>query len=304
MRRLKNSLIKLLFRIIRALAYRHDLPASQFRKGMEFLTSFLGIPKNIQFTPITIGNLNAEWFIPNVINSPAVILYLHGGGYSMGSINSHRSLASRIALNAQAKLLIIDYRLSPEFVFPAPVEDALTAYNFLIFSGVNTQNIILCGDSAGGGLSLALALKLRDSNIPLPAGIVCMSPWIDLEASHHLRKDKAAQDPFIDILSIDIWGKKYAGHDIRNPLAAPIYADLTGLSPILIQVGTDEVLFHDSQMLAINCERDNVPYSLQVYPDMIHVFQMFAGFLTDSDEAIQEIATFITNLMYDKNSVF
>jgi phosphinothricin tripeptide acetyl hydrolase len=260
---------------------------------MEFLTSFLGVPKGIKFSTLKIGQINAEWFIPDSQNASVVILYLHGGGYGMGSINSHRALASRIALEAKAKILIIDYRLTPEFIFPAPVEDALTAYNFLLNSGYNSQNIVITGDSAGGGLSVALALKLKDIGIALPAGIVCMSPWTDLEASHHLRKDKAAQDPFIDILSIDIWGKLYAGHDIRNPLAAPIYADLTGLPPILIQVGTNEVLYHDSEVLAMNCNRDNVPCIFQIYPDMIHVFQMFAGFLPDSDKAIRAIALFI-----------
>jgi acetyl esterase/lipase len=293
--RIKNFFIKLFFRTVRFIAYRHDLPASQFRKGMEFFTSFLVKPRGMQYEKFKIGAMESEWFTPKEISNSNVILYLHGGGYGMGSINSHRTIASGIAKKLKSKLLIINYRLAPEHVFPAPVEDAYVAYSYLLEKEYQPSQIVVMGDSAGGGLTVALLLKIKAEGLTQPLCGVCMSPWIDLEASHHLAPGKSEADPFIDLKSIEIWGKRYAGFDLKNPLAAPVYADLTGLCPLLIQVGTDEVLYYDSITLADHCVRDKVPYELQIYKNMIHVFQVFVGFLPEADKAIKNIAIFVRN---------
>lgn len=300
--RIKNFFIKLFFRTVRFIAYRHDLPASQFRKGMEFFTSFLIRPRGMKYESFQIGEIESEWFTPKEISNSNVVLYLHGGGYGMGSINSHRTIASGTAKKLKSKLLIINYRLAPEHVFPAPVEDAHSAYQFLLEKGYDPSQIIIMGDSAGGGLTVALLLKIKAEGLTQPLCGVCMSPWIDLEASHHLAPGKSEADPFIDLKSIEIWGKRYAGFDIKNPMAAPVYADLTGLCPLLIQVGTDEVLYYDSITLADHCKRDKVPHELQIYQNMIHVFQVFVGFLPEADRAIENISIFVRKQSESANS--
>jgi monoterpene epsilon-lactone hydrolase len=292
--RFKNKLVKFFFRVSKPVVYRHNLKAEYYRKGMNFLTSFLGYPKSkATFEPFSLGGMAAEWVTPKENNNDKVFLYLHGGGYGMGSIKSHRSLATRIAIQSGCKMLLIDYRMAPENKFPCAVEDAVKAYNFLRLSGYTANQIIIGGDSAGGGLTVATLVRLRDFGLEMPLAGVCMSPWMDLNGTDPRMEGKQKEDPFIDIKSIQIWGQNYAGHDLCNPLASPKYADLTGLCPLLIQVGTSESLYYDSVALRDHCKRDGVEYIYEEYPDMIHVFQTFGGFLEEADTAIFRVAEFI-----------
>lgn len=293
--RFKNKLVKFFFRVTKYLIFHHDYQAEHYRKGMEWFTSFLGYPKNrMEYLPFDIEGLPAEFAIPNTLTNTRVMLYLHGGGYAMGSIKSHRAMVTRIALAMGSKVLSIDYRLAPENTFPAAVEDAVKAYNYLRSEGYAAKEIIIAGDSAGGGLTVCTLLRLKEIGVDLPLAGVCLSPWMDLEGSDPRIKEKQAEDPFIDLESIQIWGKRYAPNDLYNPLASPKYGNLTGLCPLLIQVGTSEILYFDSLTLKANCERDGVPYVFEEYPEMIHVFQTFGGFLREADEAIQHISTFIS----------
>jgi phosphinothricin tripeptide acetyl hydrolase len=299
--RFKNFLVKLFFRVTKYLIFHHDYQAEHYRKGMEWFTSFLGYPKQrMNYEALNIGGMEAEWAIPDNLKNTRVILYLHGGGYAMGSIKSHRPLVTRIALASGSRVFSINYRLAPENMFPCAVEDAVKAYNFLRLSGVASKDIVIAGDSAGGGLTVATLVRLRDSGLEMPLAGICLSPWMDLEGSDPRMLEKADEDPFIDLESIQIWGKRYAGDERRNPLASPKYADLTGLCPILVQVGTAEILYYDALTLREHCERDGVPCRWEEYPDMIHVFQTFGGFLQEADLAIARMAEFIEQTVEQK----
>ncbi len=300
---IKTWLVKLFFRITKMWLYRADLPAYQFRKGMEFFTSFLKTPKGVKMKAFGLGYMNAEWFTPDNLTNDNVILYLHGGGYGMGSISSHRALAARIAIGSGSKLLIIDYRLAPEHKFPAAVEDAYTAYTFLLEKGYPPGNVIIMGDSAGGGLTLATILKCKMMGTPLPGAAVCMSPWVDLAASDTRMLEKSKEDVFIDFESLRIWGKKYADGHLQDPLASPIYGDFTGFPPLLIQVGTAEILYYDSLNLAEKASESGVDVTFEEYKDMLHVFQTFAGFLPQSDIALNNIFKFITEKVKSSDKV-
>lgn len=291
--RFKNKLVKFFFKITKSAIYRHDLKAEQYRKGMNFFTSFLGYPKSkATYESFTIDRMPAEWIVPKENANGNVFLYLHGGGYGMGSIKSHRAIATRIGIQSGCKMLLIEYRMAPEHKFPCAVEDAVKAYNYLRHSGYAAHQIFIGGDSAGGGLTVATLLRIKEFGLEMPAAGICMSPWIDLSGKNPLMEQKQKDDPFIDIKSIQIWGQNYAGHDLENPLASPKYASLKGLCPLIIQVGTAEVLYYDSVALRDLCERDGVEYIYEEYPEMVHVFQTFGGFLDEADRAIAHIAEF------------
>ncbi|MEM3594045.1 MAG: alpha/beta hydrolase [Candidatus Jordarchaeaceae archaeon] len=210
------------------------------RNGLEQLASLQKIPKDVRCEPVNAGGVPAEWITtPGVINQH-VILYLHGGGYVSGSIRTHRDLAARISRVSNSRVLIIDYRLAPENPFPAAVEDAVAAYRWLIFTErIIPNNLIIAGDSAGGGLTIATLVWLRDEEVALPAAAICLSPWLDLACTGESMKSKAKSDPFITPEACKFMAEKYLnGADPYNPLASPLYANLHGLPPIFIIVGT------------------------------------------------------------------
>ncbi len=247
--------------------------------------------------PVNVNGVPAEWLTPPQVDNGRIILYLHGGYFMMGSINSHRNLAGNIAIFAKARTLIIDYRLAPEHPFPAGLEDALTAYNWLLAQGISADHIYLAGDSAGGGLVISILLALRDRNAPLPAGGVCLSPYTDLTLGGDSWKTNAKKE----LLVTELMAKKsvtlYLGdHDTRDPLASPLFGDLHGLPPLLIQVGGDEVLLSHSTSLAVNAKNAGVDVKLEVWPGMFHVFQYTASMLPEGRWAIEKIAAFIQSV--------
>jgi acetyl esterase/lipase len=223
-----------------------------------------------------------------------VIYYLHGGGYVLGSINTHREMVSRLSRAASARVLILDYRLAPENPFPAAVDDSTAAYRWLLSVGVDPARLVIAGDSAGGGLTVATLVALRDAGESLPRAGICLSPWVDLECVGECMVTKAERDP---VLTRDIslmLAKAYLGDtDPRTPLASPIYADLTGLPPLLIQIGTAEVLFDDATRLADRARAAGVDVILEPWDDMIHVWHMFAAILPEGQQAIDRIGEFI-----------
>jgi len=240
-----------------------------------------------------VPGIPAEWLIPDGAASDRVLLYLHGGGYVIGNINSHRGLVSQIAAAAGCRALIIDYRLAPEHKFPAAVEDAAAAYRWLLAQGYKPENIAIAGDSAGGGLTVATLVSLRDSGDTLPAAALTLSPWVDLEVIGESCRTVGWRDPMVSAGILKKYTRMYmGGKDPRDPLASPIYADLTGLPPLLIHVGTCEVLLDDARRLAAKAEKDGVAVELDVCDGMFHVFQFFSPVVPESKDAIQRLGRF------------
>lgn len=271
-----------------------DLSIEEQRAQMEVGLTQFQLQTDVRCDPVDAGGVPAEWITTPGVVAERVIYYLHGGGYVMGSINTHREMVSRLSRAASARVLIIDYRLAPENPFPAAVDDSLAAYRWLLSVGVDPARLVIAGDSAGGGLTVATLISLRDAGESLPQAGICLSPWVDLECVGECMVTRAERDP---VLSRDIslmLAKAYLGDtDPRTPLASPIYADLTGLPPLLIQVGTAEVLFDDATRLADHARAAGVDVILEPWDDMIHVWHMFAAILPEGQQAIDRIGEFI-----------
>src|SRR5208283_3986184 len=212
----------------------------QRRAGMERISE--RVPADVICEKVNAGGVDAEWIAAPRANADRVILYLHGGGYVIGSINTHRAMVSRIARASNARALALDYRLAPEHPFPAAVEDATAAYRWLLAQGYKPGKIVISGDSAGGGLVLATLLALRDAQTPLPAAAVPISAWSDMEGTGASMKTRASKDPMVANGSLLDMAKVYVGNaDRRNPLASPLHGDYRGLPPMLMQVGDAEI---------------------------------------------------------------
>ncbi len=249
---------------------------------------------DIRSEPVVANGVGAEWISAPGAAADRAVLYLHGGGYIMGSLNTHRDLMGRISRAAQARVLGLDYRLAPEHPFPAAVDDTVAGYRFLLDQGPPPTQLAIAGDSAGGALSLAALVAGRDAGLPMPAAVVCLSPFLDLEGTGESIKTRADVDPIATPEVIDVWAKAYlGGADPRTPLANPLYADLHGLPPLLIQVGDHEVLLDDSTRLAQRAQAAGVQVKLEVWPEMIHRFQSYAGVLPEGQQAVEDIGTFI-----------
>ena len=236
----------------------------------------------------------AELVSSGEASSGRAILYLHGGGYVIGSPATHRELARRLSVAADADVLSIDYRLAPENPFPAAVEDAVSAYRWLVGQGCDPAGVAIAGDSAGGGLTVATLVSLRDQGLPLPACGVCLSPWVDMEGIGDSMTSRAALDPMVQREGLVAMAETYlGGADSRTPLAAPLYADLHGLPPLLIQVGTSETLYDDATRLSTRAEAAGVETCFESWDEMIHVWHLFAPMLDDGQRAIERIGEFV-----------
>jgi acetyl esterase/lipase len=268
----------------------------EMRAGSEATLEQVGVmPEGVTITDLTVANDRAAIWIdgPGAVTD-AVVLFLHGGGYIMNSIRSHAKLAAGIGVAAGCRVLSLDYRMAPENPFPAAVDDALAAYRWLLDQGFSASRIAIAGDSAGGGLAVATALAAREAGLAQPAALVTMSPWTDLEGVGATMTSHAELDLMIDGTSMVNVALMYvAGADVRNPLIAPIYGDLTGLAPLYIQVGGHEVLLDDSTRLAVRAAHHGVDVRLDVFPEMQHVFQSALGMLPESDDAIRRIGNYL-----------
>jgi len=241
------------------------------------------------------GGVPAEWITAPGAQQEKVIYYLHGGGYTMGSISTHREVVSRLSRAAKARALLIDYRLAPENRFPAALEDAKAGYRWLLSTGLKPNNLVIAGESAGGGLTVATLMELRDLQIPLPAAAICMSPWVDMEGLGKSMVTKSGIDPIVRQNDLKMNAKAYLGDaDRRVPLVAPIYGNLKGLPPLLIQVGTAEILFDDATRLAERARLDGVDVVFEPWEEMIHMWHMFP-MLPEGNQAIERIAEFMRN---------
>jgi acetyl esterase/lipase len=252
------------------------------------------VDADIRREVVSADGVEAEWVSAPDAEAGRAVLYLHGGGYVIGSINTHRSLAARLARASRARVLVIDYRLAPEHPHPVAVDDSVTAYRWMLAQGLKPARIVVAGDSAGGGLTLATLVAIRDAKVPLPAAGACLSPWVDLEGIGESMTTKADVDPIVQKAGIEQMAAAYlGGKDPRTPLAAPLYADLTGLPPLLIQVGTAETLLDDASRLAERARKAGVAVSYEPSEDMIHVWHLFASMLDEGRQAIDRIGEFV-----------
>jgi acetyl esterase/lipase len=244
---------------------------------------------------LSASGVRARWIAAPNARADHVLMYLHGGGYKMGSLASHHDLMARLSAAARCRVLGVDYRLLPEHRFPAPVDDALAVYHWLLEQGFAPQHLAIAGDSAGGGLTAATLVALRDSGKPLPAAAVMLSAWTDLAADGPSYITRADADPIHQRPMIQALAAQYLGPegDPRDPLASPLYADLAGLPPLLLQVGDRETGLDDSILFAEKARQAGVEVELEVWPQMIHVFQQFAEDLPQAREAIARIGGFL-----------
>ena len=282
------------------------LDVQQERAATEALAARFTAPVHVQCVPVTINGVAGEWVVPATVTpgvtpevTPGVapgriLLYLHGGSYIAGSIRAYRSLVANLATAARARALLIDYRLAPEAPFPAALDDALAAYRGVISNGADTQSLIVAGDSAGGGLAVALLVAARDQGAPLPKAAVCLSPWTDLAATGPSWVANAKADLLNDGAKLRQAARLYlAQHAADTPLASPLYADLHGLPPLLIQVGSAEILLSDATRLAARAQAAGVAVTLEVWPEMQHEWHFAAQWLPESRQAITRIGKFI-----------
>jgi len=259
------------------------------RAGLETLAASSPLPEGTRCDPVHADGVPCEWIAASA-DARGVLLYLHGGGYCLGSINTHRALVARLAGACGLRALAVDYRLAPEYPFPAAIEDATAVYRWLLRQGTAPAEVVVAGDSAGGGLTVATMLALRDAGDPLPAAGVCLSPWVDMEGLGASMTTCAGRDPMVDRDGLLLLASAYlGGADARSPLAAPIHADLRGLPPLLLHVGTAESLLDDAVRLHARARVHGVAVDLETWDDMIHVWHAFAPLLPEAESAIARV---------------
>jgi monoterpene epsilon-lactone hydrolase len=271
---------------------REEQSLAEQRTGFE---QFAGRPveQEVAVGHVVLGGVPALRLEPPDATD-AILLYLHGGGYSIGSARSGAGLATALARRTRAVAYSLDYRLAPEHPFPAALDDGLAAYRALLDDGHEAQRVVVAGDSAGGGLAIAVLLAARDEGLPQPAAVAVMSPWVDLTLAGESLQAKEADDAIFDAADIAEYASRYVGdHDPADPRVSPLLADLGGLPPLLVQVGTNEVLLDDATRLAARAATAHVHVTLEVVARAPHVFQHFAGSLDEADLALDGAGRFL-----------
>jgi monoterpene epsilon-lactone hydrolase len=257
-----------------------DFPA--MRRAYDAFAENDPIPEMSTHSEIDLGGVSSLGLLPKGANGDHVIVWLHGGGFSMGSSRSHKGLASQVAARAKTATILPDYRLAPEHQHPAALEDCVTTYRAVLAEGVKPQHIILAGDSAGGGLAVATALKLKELGVAQPAGLMLLSPWVDLANRGWSHEAKAQRDPFLTSSGLATRAREYLGEGNLSILDA----DMRGLPPTYIQTGEAEILMSDSTALAERLGAAGSPVTLEIWPEMFHIFQARYPMLTQAREAI------------------
>jgi epsilon-lactone hydrolase len=255
-------------------------------------TGLIRLAKGVKSQITTIEYLEAEWLIPDDAPEDQVLLYLHGGGFVTGSNRTHRGMVSHFCKVANIRALLINYRLAPEYPYPAALDDCVMAYRWLLQNGFKAENIIIAGDSAGGNLTLTTMLILRDEGTLLPAAAICISPATDLTGSSESYRINARKDTLLN--GWLKFARMYVGDaDASSPLISPVFADFKGLPPLLIHVGSDEILLDDANRLAERTRTDGVDVTLEIWPEAFHVWHVYVGILPEAQAAINTIGVFI-----------
>lgn len=290
----RSARLARLVEVLREQAPRPEDSLADLRTTFELAAAKLPAPEHVRARPASAGGVPAEWCEPPDAIPGCTVLHLHGGGYVLGSVAMARRSTCMLADAAHARTLSIDYRLAPEHPFPAAVEDAVTAYQWLLENGCEPHRLAIVGESAGGGLALACLVSLRDRGVPLPAAGVAISPWCDLGLTGASLESNAATDPQTQRWLLERMASDYlAGADPRTPLASPLFADLHGLPSLLIQAGGAEVLLDDAVRFARAAEAAGVDVVLECWEDMIHVWHAFAPLLPEGVDAIRRVGEFL-----------
>lgn len=274
-------------------AKRGNMTLAETRESFDTEMARIPLADNVTVESLSFGSVPAEKITPANATPGKVLLYLHGGGHIFGSIKSHRHFVSRLAVATKATAYHIDYRLAPEHPYPAAIEDALTAYRAILDSGIAPADLVVGGESAGGNLAAALLLKLKQDNLPQPAGLYLLSPWLDMTTTAESYEKVGARDPMISREGIVGVALAYLGNQPDNPLASPVRADVSGLPPMLIQVGSEEVLLSDSTTFANNAAMTGIDVSLRVWAGMPHAWPLFHPFLRAGLPAIDEVGAWM-----------
>ena len=296
MKSLSYHIFRALMKLSKA-TYDCDAPLEKQRLLVEKNAGFIKAPENLAVERTTVGGVPGEWLRMPGVDETRVLLHFHGGGYCMGSCTTNRAMVARLAAACGVKAFLPDYRLAPEHAFPAPVEDALAVYRGLLEERIPSKNILISGDSAGGGLALATLVSLRDGKEPLPSAAILFSPWTDLALTGSSLTSRSKADPWLFPRIAEIQARRYCGdNDPRNPLISPLYADLQGLPPLLVQVGEDEILLSDSTRLAESAREAGVDVCLDVWPGMWHVWQCLAPKMPEATRAIEAAGRYARNV--------
>ncbi|MEI7885367.1 MAG: alpha/beta hydrolase [Clostridia bacterium] len=259
------------------------------------------IPIGVEIQPADFPNFYAEWLIPRECKKEQVILYFHGGGFVMGTSKDHRGLVAKFVEKCGVQALTFDYSLAPEHPFPAAINDGVAIYEWLLSSGYQGQNIIIAGDSAGGGIALSTILVLKDKKLALPAAIVVFSPCTDLTCSGESHKTKAKLDPATPQGATETYTSYYIGEsDPSDPYMSPLFGNLVGLPPLMIQVGENETLLDDAVRLAKNAENAGVEVQLHLWEGMFHCFPLMAPMFPEATQAMNEVCQFIQKKLEEK----
>jgi acetyl esterase/lipase len=272
-----------------------DTPIAQLREEVEKGAEFFGkLPPEIEIVPVDAAGVTGEWLRPSSAPKDKAILYFHGGGLVIGSARSHRGIVSKFVKGSGIAALVFDYRLAPEHPFPAALDDSTTMYRHLLALGIAPSNIIFMGDSGGGNLVFTTLLALKEQGQPLPAAAVAMSPWTDLTNSGASYQTNAKVDSLTWRDSQETFSNYYCGkHDPKTPLISPLFGDLTGLPPMLIFAGGDELMRDDSTRFADKAKHDGVNVTLRVGAGMFHCYPACAPIFPEATQAMDEICTFV-----------
>ena len=290
----QNQNMMNLIRKVHGLVEHPDL--TRHRQSQDRIGALLGTEKGVEYTPVTVEDMSCEWVrVTRAHMKKYVILYCHGGGYSTGSTVYARTLTKKLAESTSMDVLAFNYRLAPEHPYPAATDDALKAWNYLMYLGYGARDVIVAGDSAGGNLALSLTLRLKEQGRLLPRGLVLLSPWTDLTKSGKSYESRKEVDPVLDHEYLDRMIENYAGgQELSNPLISPLFGNFKGFPPTYIQVGDNEILLSDATLLHKKLLKENVSAHLDVYKGMWHVFQMSP--IKISYDAMDKNAEFIFDI--------
>lgn len=267
------------------------LPLSKTQRLMKLTLPLIRVDAAVTRKTITANGVSCEWLIPRNCQPGKVLLYLHGGGFVFGITPLHLKMGAWLAKRMALSILMVEYRLGPAHPFPAPLDDCLAAYEWLLTQGYPPQKIVVAGDSAGGNLTITTMMKLRENRGPLPAAAACLSPVTDLTEKIHPGGDR--KDPLLPPSAMKYYTESYVGHnDARNPYISPLFGDLSGLPPMLVHVGEEEVLREDAIRFVDRALAAGVDIRLEIYPRMWHVWQLFLE-LPQAVEALSDIAQFL-----------